>query len=263
MVTGGIISCVLSQARFGSGGEAWDIAKSQHFLVYYENRADEQVAQRLLEAAERYYRQITTRLGFTRYGDFWTWENRAKIFLFTDQTSFTERTHQPAWSTGFSDRDSQVFQSRLIVTYKQEKEFYDGLLPHEISHLILHDFIPDSRLLPIWFDEGVAQLSEPKKSEQARRIMKGLVLKRAYVPFEYLAVWDVRQEADSQKVTVFYAQSLSIVEFLITRYGSESFGRLCRALRDGKNFPEALKIATSQELRSMLDLEKAWLKTWP
>lgn len=244
-----------------AGDEPWKILKGRHFLVHYENAGDEAVAKRILDEAENYYRRIAEKLGFTRYSDFWTWDNRAKIFLYPDPQSFFEQTRQPLWSTGFSDRDSQVFQSRIIVTYKQEREFFDGLLPHEISHLIVHDFIPETQKIPIWLDEGIAQLAEAAKSSQARRIMKQLTREKRYIRLDYLAGLDIRRETDNNRATVFYAQSLSIVEFLIGRYGSDSFGRLCRSMRDGADFIEALRQATRQDLKTYQDLEKAWVKS--
>jgi len=241
-------------------GDAWQELKGKHFIVYYSDSANRSTAERLLNEAERYYRKIGTQLGFTRYSDFWTWDNRAKVVLFPDQQTFRESTNQPQWSTGYADRDSQLFQSRIIVTYKQEQAFFDGLLPHEISHLILHDFIPNTRNIPIWLDEGIAQLEEVNKRGMARKIVAGLVVRGKYISFNSLGAIDVRREMDGNNATIFYAQSLSIVEFLIAKYGSEPFGRLCRELRDGKSFDEALFSAYSRRFRSLADVEPEWLK---
>ena len=238
--------------------ESWQELKDNHFFVYYQAKEDQDLAKNFLRQAENYYQKIGTQLGYTRYGDFWTWEERAKILIFHNQKSFVEATGQPAWTTGYADRDIYLFKSRVIVTYKQEKQFLDGLLPHEISHLILHDFILKERI-PMWFDEGVAQLQEPAKKDVAAGIMHTLILKRAYIPFEILAALDIRKETDTGKVQAFYAQSLSIVEFLLEKYGSDSFSRLCRYLKDGKDFEKALSSAYTNTIGSMKDLEQKWL----
>ena len=97
---------------------AWKEMKGKHFVVYYAGK--EKFATEVLAKAEKLYGTITKRLGFTRYGDFWTWDQRAKIFIFSDQQSFSRRTGAPTWSIGYSDRDSYLFKSRAIVTYRSE-----------------------------------------------------------------------------------------------------------------------------------------------
>lgn len=111
----------------------------------------------------------------------------------------------------------------------------------------------------MWFDEGVAQLQETSKSGQAAKIMKKRLAENSQYPCADLADLDIRKERDTQKVMTFYAQSLSMVEFLLTSYGNDSFGRLCRNLRDGKNFEESLRNAYNGQIESMNELEKKWI----
>ena len=255
VVGGALIAAASARAE---QPEPWQELKDKHFFVYYQAKEDQALAKLLLRRAEEDYQKIGTQLGYTRYADFWTWDKRVKILMFRDQQSFVETTVQPAWTTGYSDRDLYFFRSRVIVTYKQEKEFLDGLLPHEISHLILHDFISKQNI-PIWFDEGVAQLQEPAKKEQADRIMHTMIKRGGYIPFDVLAAWDIRKETDTGKVEVFYAQSLSVVQFLLEKYGSDAFARLCRYLRDGKDFNGALTAAYASTMSSMEDLKNKWL----
>lgn len=238
--------------------QEWEEIKDKHFVVYYMDPADRQTAMKVLREAENYYHKVGEQIGYTRYHNFWTWDERVKIFLFPDQESFVGTTGQPEWSTGFADRDSQLFASRTIVTYKQEKDFFHGLLPHEISHLVLHDFL-SGRSVPVWFDEGIAQLQEASKSVEADRIMRFLVSRSGYIPFTLLMRMDIRKEKDAGKVQIFYAQSLSVVEFLIRQYGSSAFGNFCRNLRDGKNVEEALRHAYTNRINTISELEQKWL----
>jgi len=254
-----LVACCLSLAGLTSTAHAqeWKELKGKHFIVRYFGRNDQPTAKEILRRAEDYYSRIGLKIGFTRYGNFWTWDDRTQIYLYPDQASFVEGTGQPTWSTGFSDRDPFLFESRVIATFNQEREFFDGLLPHEISHLVLHDYISEKRI-PIWFDEGIAQLFEHHKSAQARRIMRALVKRRKYIPLRQLMDLDIRSETDRKRVTIFYAQSLSIVEFLIDHYGQDAFRRLCRSMRDGDNFETALRKATSNQLLSLEALEQKW-----
>ena len=260
--TTGILFCLMFIIVPRSFAWEWHEMKGKHFIVYYQASSDRYLAQKTLRKAEDYYRRIGEEIGLTRYGNFWTWEDRAKIAIFADQKTFMQKTGAPAWSIGFVDRktrDSHIFKSRTIVTYKQEYNFFDGLLPHEISHLILHDFIP-ARNIPVWFDEGVAQIQEAHKSDYANQLMRVLVARGNFIDFGTLFLWDISDEKDKIKVDIFYAQSLSIVEFLINTYGSGAFARLCRNLSDGHRFDEALRKAYSGNIKSIADLQDKWVK---
>lgn len=250
--------CLAQSGAVEFGGEVWDQIKGRHFVVYYPPGGDEAGAGNLLRAAEEYYQTIGDLVGFTRYADYWTWDKRAKIFLFPDQSSFTARTGAPAWSKGYAGRDMYMFQSRAIVTYQQEEGVLQGLLPHEISHLVLHDFIPSGNL-PVWIDEGIAQLYEKDKYAAADGMMRAFVARGQHVSFDFLNQWDIRRETDQKKVEVFYAQSLSVIRFLRDQYGDEGFRRFCRNLRDGKTVDEALRSAYPAAIRSLHDLEQRWL----
>ena len=239
----------------------WGEVKGRHFVVYYEAGADEDLAQTLARRAEEYYDKIGVDTGYARANKFWTWEERAKIFLFSTRESFLRNTGQPVWSGGYADRDSHTFRTKTIITFKQEQEFLDGLLPHEISHLILHDFIPRAGQIPVWFDEGVAQLQEKSKREMVRGMMRDLVLRKGEIPFNLFVRLDIRKERDPQKAGIFYAQSLSVVDYLRAQYGADAFGRLCRGLRDHRSFEEALSAAYPGVIENFSDLGKKWISS--
>ncbi|HSV43924.1 MAG TPA: hypothetical protein VLJ10_05150 [Candidatus Bathyarchaeia archaeon] len=241
------------------GGERWEQIRGKHFLLYYHPNWSAAKAQEVLRLAERYYQEIAETLGFTRYSDFWTWDDRAKIFIFPSQEVFSQKTGAPAWTTGYSDRDSFLFQSRAIVTYQQEAALAEEILPHEVSHLILHDFIPEANL-PVWIDEGIAQLFEKEKVRLVDRVMSFLVTNGQFIDVEFLNRWNIRKEHDGKKIEVFYVQSLSIIKFMREEYGHSSFQEFCRHLRDGKDINSALRAAYTGKIHSLKDLEREWLK---
>ncbi len=244
--------------RLTSDLNQWYQIKGEHFVVYAANREREAIVRDVLRSAEEYYDKIARQIGYARYGNFWTWDERVKIIIFPDQLSFSVTTNQPVWSKGYAMRDSKLFESRVIVTFEQEENFLAGVLPHEIGHLILKDYVGFNRPIPLWFDEGVAQLQE-KTDERAQRVLAYLAQKGDHIPFELLNRIDIRQETDGQKVGIFYAQSRLILEFLIKQYGQGAFQRLCHDLKDGRPFEEALKNAYSPSIDSMKTLEQKWV----
>ena len=248
---------------FAAGAEAskvWQDIKDSHFVVHYNFKEDLPAVRSVLRKAEEYYTKIAQQIGYSRYRNFWTWDERVKIIIFPDQETFIRNTNQPAWSRGYAESDSSLFHSRIIVTYRQEENFLTGLLPHEIGHLILKDFVGFSTSLPLWFEEGVAQLQESNKKELAGRYLKTLAKSRQYIPLRILMRWDIRKESDGQKVKIFYLESVSLVDFMIKTYGSSAFGNFCRNLREGKGFEGSLKSAYTVTINSVENLEKKWVE---
>ena len=238
----------------------WEEEKGKHFIVKYPSDKSASWAREILRQAEVYYEKIAAEIGYARYRNFWTWENRVIITIFPDQKTFIEMTGQPDWSRGGAAGHRELLNSRSIISYPQEGRFIEEILPHEISHLILWDFVGFNKRLPVWFEEGVAQLQEKDKIELANMAMKRLVATDEFIPFDVLFRIDIREETDPLKVTIFYLESFLIVDFLIKKYGSESFGRLCRNLRDGKKFEDALAAAYILKINSISDFEKKWLR---
>ena len=237
----------------------WQQIKGAHFVVYFMNKDDEPLANQISTKAEEYYDKVARQLGYARYGNFWTWEERVKIFIFPDQLSFAMTTGQPLWSKGYSVRDSKLFESRAIVSFKQEEGFKEKTLPHEIGHLVFKDLVGFDRLIPVWFHEGIAQLQEISDEEEEVGIAV-LVKSGQYVPFALLNKIDIRLEKDQLKVSVFYAQSRSIVEFLIKVYGQEAFQRLCHHLRDGMDLAPAISATYLFSTDPMTALEQKWVE---
>ncbi|MFH0762324.1 MAG: hypothetical protein V1925_00335, partial [Candidatus Omnitrophota bacterium] len=62
--------------------ELWLTNKSQHFIIYYQE-APHGYIDELSNSAERYYNGIVDELGYRRF-NFWSWDNRAKIYMYKD-----------------------------------------------------------------------------------------------------------------------------------------------------------------------------------
>jgi Peptidase MA superfamily len=256
----GIMAVLLFPRSSPCADDIWFEDKSYHFIIQYSVKEDAAWAADVLRKAESYYDSIADAIGYPRHDQFWTWEQRVKIRVFSDQAMFVKFTGLPSWSRGAAVNHQSFLPKREIVTYQQDSGFLDRILPHEISHLIIRDFIGANKILPLWFDEGLAQLMEQGKEDIARRGMKQIVRQNNQIPFDIIAHYDTRAETDSRKVAIFYLQSVTMVDFLIKNFGSAKFAQFCRMLRDGANFDEAFERAYFQLLDSFKDYEDKWIK---
>ncbi|MBP9854352.1 MAG: hypothetical protein KBD53_05755 [Candidatus Omnitrophica bacterium] len=236
----------------------WKEEKDKHFIVKFTSSSDGEWAREVLRKAEDYYTVIARQIGYARYGNFWTWEDRVNIVLYPDQVTYIKETGLPSWSRGGATTYHRQLRTRAIVSFIQENAFLDNVLPHEISHLILADFLGGANI-PNWFNEGVAQLQESGKQQEADMFMRKAVRKGTFIPFQQLISSDSVIMQDARYATFFYAQSVSMVYFLIQEYGSQEFGELCRQLRDGNSFETSLLKVYTTLISSIGDFEQKWL----
>src|SRR6185295_10938486 len=108
-------------------------------------------------------------------------------------------------------------------------------------HIIFHEYIGFDVDVPLWFEEGVAMYQEKAKRFGAN----GDVL-RALKNGEFISLTDLtnmRLYSDSppDKVQLFYAESASVVNYMISELGENRFAKLCRELKGGGNFMDAMQ----------------------
>ncbi len=268
-----LMCAFLLEVSVASGME-WEEVSGEHFLVYYTR--DKDFAKSVAAKAEKYYTRIATELGYPRYSDFWTWDDRVKIYIYPDHASFINATDMPQWSHGMAD-----YTLREIASYRESKEFLDSLLPHEMAHLIFRDFVGFAGEVPLWLDEGVAQWAEEKKRSDMKAMAVNAYIENKLLLLDDLMNLDVRRLKEMDRVYIrptitttgepgvlflsvdalvstYYLCSVSLIGFLIERYGSLEFADFCRELRDGKTVEDALRHAYPGRLRSLQELQDRW-----
>jgi hypothetical protein len=231
--------------------EEWKSEKSTHFIVYYKD-APLEFIEKVIKYAEDYYQQIASNLGFNRY-EFWLWENRAKIYIYRDAPDYQFHDKgQPRWSGGEAN-----FQERTIRTYPLAAGFFDSMLPHELGHIIFREFIGFKSIIPLWLDEGVASYQEEARRFGSENQVKKAIKENKFIPLSELSRLDLRESGDTEFISLFYAESVSIVDYLIKRYGKTTFTYFCRSLRDGKGLREALR--SNYSFNDLSELNNNWL----
>jgi hypothetical protein len=230
----------------------WLTTKSTHFIVYYKN-APEDFLDQLIEKAEDYYDKIADDLGFRRR-NFWTWSNRAKIYIYDDASDYQSATGKPAWSSGYA-----IPELKIIHTFPYAANFFDTILPHELGHIIFREFIGnDNRGIPIWLDEGVASYQENLKYRRAASLVKEAIKANKFIDLEELSSLNPQKIEDNEVVNLFYAESISIIDYLIKEFGKDDFIFFCQNLRDKRDLKKA--IAYVYPFRDLEELNYAWEK---
>lgn len=218
--------------------------------MHYKN-AKEEFISTLIEKAEDYYDEIAERLGFRRY-NFWLWDNRAKIYIYDDAAAYQSSTGRPHWSFG-----SAIAKQKIIHTFPNEIGFFDRTLPHEMGHIIFREFVGfDNPCIPLWLDEGVASYQENINLSGVKDVVKEALEKGTFLDMPKLTDFKPKSSTDPETVKIFYAQAISIVDYLIKEFAEDAFVYFCKNLRDKKDFLKALDAA--YHFKNIQELDRAW-----
>lgn len=117
----------------------------------------------------------------------------------------------------------------------------EDIARHEIAHVVVRQAIGPIYSVPDWLNEGLAVYSQsaPFSEQQAS-------LDQAIESGDVLSVRSLSSASSgavASKVSLFYGQSYSLVDFLISTYGEEKFARLFKAFSQGATTAEALEQA--------------------
>jgi hypothetical protein len=126
-------------------------------------------------------------------------------------------------------------------------------IAHELSHLVTHQMVFNPyNDLPTWLDEGLAMYAEGVLETGFASSLKQAIATNSLISVRSLAS---PFSALPELATQSYAESFSIVEFLISQYGQEKMLALLNTFRQGSGWDAALVKVYSFDMDG---LDKLW-----
>jgi len=130
------------------------------------------------------------------------------------------------------------FSTIAINIPPSELDWGKKALVHELTHLVVHEstFSPYGQL-PLWLDEGLATYNEGELDPELRSY-----LEKAISEDELISVRSLCSpfSAYYDKASLSYAQSYSLVEYLLDDYGQGRMLDLLALFKQGSTYDEAL-----------------------
>ena len=110
---------------------------------------------------------------------------------------------------------------------------------HELGHLVTHQitFSPYGAILPTWLDEGLAMYAEGEPDPYLQSQLEKAINKEKLISVRSLSS---PFSAKTEEAYISYAQSQSIVAFLIQDYGKDKILHLLNLFKQGSTYDEAL-----------------------
>jgi len=128
-------------------------------------------------------------------------------------------------------------------------------LKHELCHLLLHHAVTGENL-PAWLDEGVAQWASGGAAEIVRGGRRSII-EAASLGGSQIALSSLSKgfPGDPESLFLAYEASKSLVDYIVSEFGTASLVSMLQHLREG----DGVETAALKSLGvSMADLERRW-----
>jgi hypothetical protein len=222
--------------------------QSLHFLVKAYGVSQVRTYSDVAEAA---YTRIMTDTGLYSFRP----RNLYRIVVYGTQDEYRKKTGQPEWSGG-------VAVGNAIYTYASPA--LEGVLSHEMTHLIWFEYMGRVTQEHRWVNEGLAVYQEAKaRGEKGQTdmfsVLRGNLRAQPLGMDSMIRLVPATERA--YEVSLWYAQAESMVRFMVERGGRIGFSSFLESLRHGKTFDQAVATGFPGQWTSLADFEAQWKRS--
>mgnify|MGYP001227893002 CR=1 FL=1 len=213
-----------------------------HFTIKYDGGSDVALGRLVGSILEQAYLGVGQLLG--RYPT-----SEVAVVIYPGR-SFQETTGAHAWVAALYDGKIRVPAAGLQEAPRPEVQ---RVLVHEYAHALLRAV--GGPQVPVWLQEGFAQVAEGRSSADARRLLRADA-----APTLAQLEGSFASEADPARVRVLYAGACDLVQWLLGQGGGPRLADALDALARGQSTDAALRAAYG---RSAQELHAEWQATLP
>jgi hypothetical protein len=213
-----------------------------HFVLRYEGEGPAgTLSEELFRTLEHDYDELSDDLGVSP---------KAPItVVFYSARQFSDVTKSPSWVGALNDGKMRIPLGEISRVTPQ----LESMLRHELTHSFVHAAVPRC---PVWLNEGLAQLEEPKSLDVLRASLGPRVSSSEFLPISQLE--GSFQGMTPEQAQRAYFESLSAVEYLRSTYGMDGLRRLLANLAGGEQPEAALHAVTGERYDDLNQETKAY-----
>jgi hypothetical protein len=219
--------------HFDDGHYAWQsltgtVPQDGELTLFWYTGGDS-FARELMDACQEGLARLTQDIG--------TYPERPiKIYIYASDSDLKgAMISSNEWSGGVAFTDFGIIAINIPPS---ELDWGKKALVHELTHLVVRQvtFSPYGQL-PLWLDEGLAMYNEGELDPVFRSYLEKAILEDKLISVRSLCS---PFSAYSEKASLSYAESYSLVEYLLDNYGQGKMLNLLALLKQGNTYDEAL-----------------------
>ncbi|MBN1862160.1 MAG: peptidase MA domain-containing protein [Dehalococcoidales bacterium] len=199
-------------------------------VTLYWYQGDESFARELMAAVQQALVRLKDYTGVEL-------ERPVKLYIYADSQDLQGSMIYPQeWTGGVAFTRYEIM---AIGISHDNLDWGKRAIAHELTHLVIHQVTLNPYInLPTWLDEGLAMHSEGPMEDVFVNYLNGAIAEKSFISVQSLSS---PFSAYAGEAALSYAQSYSLVEFLIANYGQDKMFELLSTLRAGATYDGALE----------------------
>jgi hypothetical protein len=226
---GGQLETEPSRVRFDDTRYQWDSLTEGQITIYcYQD--DEDFVNELMDAAQEALARLAADTGAVL-------EKPAQLYIYASSSDLQgAMIHPQEWTGGVA------YTRHGIIAIGISPSLLDWgkrAIAHELTHLVIHQMtLNPYNDLPTWLDEGLAVYAEGEISSEDASALERAIDNNSFISVQSLCS---PFSAYANLAALGYAQSYSLVEYLISSYGQPKMLELLNTFKEGSGCDEALE----------------------
>ena len=237
--------------KFDDHRHDWNRLAGDQVTIYWY-QGDEPFAQELMDAAGEALQRLASDIGVSL-------EQAVSIYIYASSQDLLDALVFPyEWTGGIAFPDFGII---AIGIPAYNLAWGKRAMAHELAHLVVYQavFGPYGDI-PVWLDEGLAVYTEGGLSSDRRSS-----LEEAISNDELISVRSLSSSfpTDPDEARLSYAESYSVVVFLLDNYGQDKMLQLLDVFREGSGYDGALIEVYGFDMDGLNELWRASLGLGP
>lgn len=229
--------------------QSWESLNTAHFYIHYQP-VDRRIAQQIHKKSDTIYQTITADVAYEV-------KRKIAVYLCPDSECFQQQQPSPhkapQWAVGLA----YPHLNRIVIRSALKPQEGGRIKPlevfqHELAHIILEQALEKRGGAPRWLSEGFSMYHAGQWTIHGQRSIEEVTLRGSFIPLSFLTTGF---PVDEQAARIAYAQSFSVVAFLLHKYERIFFHRFIEALKRGVDTDTALRASFGMSVKH---LELRW-----
>jgi len=228
----------------------WDSLEDERVRVYWHDQ-DAAFGQHYFDLASRSAEQVAAEFHVEI-------EHPVSIVIYNSHEELMSVLHEASaeWTGAVNFGDTGTIAIGL-----GSRSWMDRVIPHELTHAMLNQVTqPPFGDIPRWLHEGLAMRSEGGMSPEERSALDDAIANDTLIS---LRVLNSPFPDQRERAILSYAESNSLVEFIIAEYGPDKLGELIEVFAQGAHYDDAMQQVFGVDMDGMEDLWRAHIGAPP
>jgi len=237
--------------EFSDNRHSWSSLRDDKVRLWWY-QGDASFAAELMDATQDALRRLAADTGAEL-------EQEANIYIYAPQDLQGAMIYPQEWTGGVAFTE----YSTIAIGISPDPDYLSwgkGAIAHELTHLVIHQLTASGYgvTLPTWLDEGLAVYGEGALSYEMRYILVEALRNDELFTVQTLCS---PFSADPEEAYLSYAQSYSLVEYLLKEQGGgEKMLQLLNAFKEGSGYEEALNKVYDLDIGRLDNLWREYIK---